>query len=213
MAIFAFLDKERIVAPPGYTRWLIPPAALCVHRFYQPKPVKSLVEKRFLCDSSDLGECEVLGDVGGCSRSAFGNPHRGGDGRGVRRRGAVPALARGNGVAQWPGVSGVWLQAFDRAGGARHGPIPGAAGSVPVLQWRLLFSIHRNDAHAAARHQAAVEHLAQGVVADPAIGQGAVLDPPGRGAWGEPADGLAHGTCPAPDAGAREPARRHGRDR
>ena len=26
-----FLDKKRIVAPPGYTRWLIPPAALCVH--------------------------------------------------------------------------------------------------------------------------------------------------------------------------------------
>ncbi|MGA8552703.1 MAG: MFS transporter, partial [Stellaceae bacterium] len=25
------LAKERIVAPPGYNRWLIPPAALCVH--------------------------------------------------------------------------------------------------------------------------------------------------------------------------------------
>ncbi len=29
--MFSFLDKERIVAPPGYSRWLIPPAALCVH--------------------------------------------------------------------------------------------------------------------------------------------------------------------------------------
>src|SRR5271169_7016394 len=28
---FSFLAKERIVAPPGYSRWLIPPAALCVH--------------------------------------------------------------------------------------------------------------------------------------------------------------------------------------
>ena len=37
--------------------------------------------------------------------------------------------------------------------------------------------------------------------------------PPGRGAWGEPADGLAHWTCPAPDGGAREPAQRDGRDR
>lgn len=27
----AFLDKSRSVAPAGYSRWLIPPAALCVH--------------------------------------------------------------------------------------------------------------------------------------------------------------------------------------
>src|SRR4051812_28861804 len=27
----SFLAKDRIVAPPGYNRWLIPPAALCVH--------------------------------------------------------------------------------------------------------------------------------------------------------------------------------------
>src|SRR5690349_16602852 len=27
----SFLSKERITAPPGYSRWLIPPAALCVH--------------------------------------------------------------------------------------------------------------------------------------------------------------------------------------
>src|SRR5215468_5677029 len=57
------------------------------------------------------------------------------------------------------------------------------------------------------------EHLAQSAVADPAVGQGAVLHSLGRGDWGEPADGLAHWTCLAPDAGAREPARRHGRDR
>ena len=31
VSIFAFLDKERIIAPSGYSRWLIPPAALCVH--------------------------------------------------------------------------------------------------------------------------------------------------------------------------------------
>src|SRR5207248_3023486 len=28
---FAFLNRYRTVAPPGYSRWLIPPAALCVH--------------------------------------------------------------------------------------------------------------------------------------------------------------------------------------
>jgi MFS family permease len=27
----SFLDRERTIAPPGYSRWLIPPAALCVH--------------------------------------------------------------------------------------------------------------------------------------------------------------------------------------
>jgi MFS family permease len=29
--MFAFLDKSSTVARPGYSRWLIPPAALCVH--------------------------------------------------------------------------------------------------------------------------------------------------------------------------------------
>src|SRR5271154_3994621 len=27
----SFLSRDRITAPPGYSRWLIPPAALCVH--------------------------------------------------------------------------------------------------------------------------------------------------------------------------------------
>lgn len=31
MVPFSFLRKERITAAPGYNRWLIPPAALCVH--------------------------------------------------------------------------------------------------------------------------------------------------------------------------------------
>ncbi len=99
------------------------------------------------------------------------------------------------------------------AGRASMGRWLGAARSVPVLQWRLPLPIHRDDAHAAALDQAAAEHLAQGVMADLAIGQGAVVHSPGRGAWGEPADSLADWTCLAPDAGAREPARRHGRDR
>jgi len=33
----------------------------------------------------------------------------------------VPALAGGNGVGQWPDVSGMWLQALDRTGRARPG--------------------------------------------------------------------------------------------
>lgn len=31
MAALSFLDREHTVAPPGYSRWLIPPAALAVH--------------------------------------------------------------------------------------------------------------------------------------------------------------------------------------
>src|SRR6202789_3158006 len=30
-AAMSFLARERTVAAPGYSRWLIPPAALCVH--------------------------------------------------------------------------------------------------------------------------------------------------------------------------------------
>src|SRR5215469_15810861 len=31
MPLLGFLDRERTVAPPGFNRWLIPPAALAVH--------------------------------------------------------------------------------------------------------------------------------------------------------------------------------------
>jgi MFS family permease len=31
MAILSFLDRERSIAPPGYSRWLVPPAALAIH--------------------------------------------------------------------------------------------------------------------------------------------------------------------------------------
>jgi len=31
MRAFAFLDRERTVAAPGFSRWMVPPAALCVH--------------------------------------------------------------------------------------------------------------------------------------------------------------------------------------
>jgi MFS family permease len=31
MGILSFLDREHTVAKPGYSRWMVPPAALCVH--------------------------------------------------------------------------------------------------------------------------------------------------------------------------------------
>ncbi len=31
MALLSFLDRERTVAGPGFSRWMVPPAALCIH--------------------------------------------------------------------------------------------------------------------------------------------------------------------------------------
>ncbi len=31
MSLFSFLDKKHTIARPGYSRWLVPPAALCIH--------------------------------------------------------------------------------------------------------------------------------------------------------------------------------------
>jgi len=31
MSVFSFLDRSHTVARPGYSRWMVPPAALCVH--------------------------------------------------------------------------------------------------------------------------------------------------------------------------------------
>src|SRR6202050_2724529 len=31
MALLSFLDRERSIAHPGYSRWLVPPAALAIH--------------------------------------------------------------------------------------------------------------------------------------------------------------------------------------
>src|ERR1700753_511621 len=31
MAAAGFLDRSRIIAPPGWSRWVVPPAALAIH--------------------------------------------------------------------------------------------------------------------------------------------------------------------------------------
>ena len=31
MGLLSFLDREHTVAKPGFSRWMVPPAALCVH--------------------------------------------------------------------------------------------------------------------------------------------------------------------------------------
>ena len=31
VTMFGFLKRERTVAGPGFSRWMVPPAALCIH--------------------------------------------------------------------------------------------------------------------------------------------------------------------------------------
>ncbi len=31
MSALRFLDRDHTIAPPGYSRWLVPPAALAIH--------------------------------------------------------------------------------------------------------------------------------------------------------------------------------------
>ena len=31
MALFSFLDRDKSIAHPGFSRWLVPPAALAIH--------------------------------------------------------------------------------------------------------------------------------------------------------------------------------------
>jgi len=31
MSVLSFLDRDHTIAPPGYSRWLVPPAALAIH--------------------------------------------------------------------------------------------------------------------------------------------------------------------------------------
>jgi hypothetical protein len=88
----------------------------------------------------------------------------------------------------------------------------GKAGALPMFKRRLPVSIYRDHQHASAFHQAAVEHMAQGSVVDPPIGQRPFLGAAGRGAWREPANGLADGPRTAVNGGTRNAPRRHGRD-
>ncbi len=55
----SFLSKERSVARPGYSRWLIPPAALCVHlsigQVYSLSVFKIPLEERFGASHTAIG--------------------------------------------------------------------------------------------------------------------------------------------------------------
>ncbi|MEV6287696.1 OFA family MFS transporter [Kribbella sp. NPDC051770] len=59
MAILSVLDREHSVAPPGYSRWLIPPAALAVHlcigQAYATSVYKTSLVKHFDASQTSIG--------------------------------------------------------------------------------------------------------------------------------------------------------------
>lgn len=59
MAVRSFLDREHTVAPLGYSRWLIPPAALAVHlcigQAYATSVYKAQLEERFGASHTAIG--------------------------------------------------------------------------------------------------------------------------------------------------------------
>ncbi len=75
--------------------------------------------------------------------------------------------------------------------------------ALPMLEQHLSVSVHRHDPHAATCDEASSSGLAVRPLADAAVGQGHLVNPSGGGARRQPADGLAHGSCPAPDGRTR----------
>lgn len=59
MGILSVLDREHTVAPPGYSRWLIPPAALAVHlcigQAYATSVYKTSMVKHFDASQTQIG--------------------------------------------------------------------------------------------------------------------------------------------------------------
>ncbi|GAB3833320.1 OFA family MFS transporter [Kribbella italica] len=59
MGILSVLDREHSVAPPGYSRWLIPPAALAVHlcigQAYATSVYKTSLVKHFDASQTSIG--------------------------------------------------------------------------------------------------------------------------------------------------------------
>ncbi|RJS46418.1 OFA family MFS transporter [Nocardioides cavernaquae] len=59
MAALSFLDREHTVAPPGYSRWLIPPAALAIHlcigQAYATSVYKATLVEHFNASLTSIG--------------------------------------------------------------------------------------------------------------------------------------------------------------
>ena len=76
MAVPGFLARARIVAPPGWTRWLVPPAALSIHlsigQAYAWSVFKSPLEKTLGLSGTQSGLPFQLGIVMLGLSAAFG---------------------------------------------------------------------------------------------------------------------------------------------
>ncbi|WP_033290596.1 L-lactate MFS transporter [Amycolatopsis jejuensis] len=76
MAVPAFLARSRIVAPPGWTRWLVPPAALSIHlsigQAYAWSVFKTPLEKTLHLSGTESGLPFQLGIVMLGLSAAFG---------------------------------------------------------------------------------------------------------------------------------------------
>ncbi len=79
-------------------------------------------------------------------------------------------LLESHGVAGWENLPRLWLQTLDRDSRPRYGQAACAAGSLSMLQWQLPVPVHGDDAHAFALHEASLACLAEGHVADAAVG-------------------------------------------
>jgi MFS family permease len=77
MAALSFLDRKHTVAPPGYSRWLIPPAALAVHicigQAYATSVYKSALVEHFNTSLTAIGVIFSIAIVMlGVSAAVFG---------------------------------------------------------------------------------------------------------------------------------------------
>ncbi|SDT45102.1 OFA family MFS transporter [Microlunatus soli] len=77
MAALGFLDRERTVAPHGYSRWLIPPAALAIHlcigQVYATSVYKEALRERFDTNLTSIGLIFSIAIVAlGLSAAVFG---------------------------------------------------------------------------------------------------------------------------------------------
>ena len=88
-----WLDRERTIAPPGFNRWLVPPAALAVHlcigQAYATSVYKTALVKHFGASLTEIGVIFSIaivmlgtlrghhGDLGGYQRAPQGHVHLG----------------------------------------------------------------------------------------------------------------------------------------
>ncbi len=67
MALLSALDRQHTIAPPGYSRWLIPPAALAVHLCIGQAYATSVYKKTSLI--SHFGASQTRSASSSASRS------------------------------------------------------------------------------------------------------------------------------------------------